>query len=146
MDLDPDLPPVWADEDLISQVILNMLTNAQHAITEQGTITLRSRRCLKASGPEPQAEPVPMIEISIIDTGCGIPDENLQRIFDPFFTTKNKGKGTGLGLSISYGIITAHGGTIEVESTVGTGTTFRIYLPIEPRPDDVQKNNNEEAQ
>ena len=86
-----------------------------------------------------------MVEISIIDTGCGIPEENLQRIFDPFFTTKEVGKGTGLGLSISYGIVTAHGGTIEVESRVGTGTTFRIYLPIEPRPDDAAKKNNEEA-
>jgi len=146
MDLDPYLPPVWVDEDLISQVILNMLTNAQHAITEKGKITIRSRRCLKASSPESNAEPVPMVEISIIDTGCGIPEENLQRIFDPFFTTKEVGKGTGLGLSISYGIVTAHGGTIEVESRVGTGTTFRIYLPIEPRPDDAVKKNNEEAQ
>jgi two-component system NtrC family sensor kinase len=82
MDLGPDLPPVWVDEDLISQVILNMLTNAQHAITEKGKITIRSRRCLKASSIEPNAEPVPMVEISIIDTGCGIPEENLQRIFD----------------------------------------------------------------
>ena len=146
MDLDPDLPPVWVDEDLISQVLLNMLTNAQHAITEKGKITIRSRRCLKASSPEPNAEPVSMMEISIIDTGCGIPEENLQRIFDPFFTTKEVGKGTGLGLSISYGIVTAHGGTIEVESRVGTGTTFRIYLPIEPGSGEAAKKNNEEAQ
>ena len=145
MDLDPDLPPVWADEDLISQVILNMLTNAQHAITEKGTITVRSRRCQKPTGPGPNAEPVPMVEVSVIDTGCGIPEENLQRIFDPFFTTKEVGKGTGLGLSISYGIITAHGGTIEVESKVGSGSTFRIYLPVEPRVDDAAEEKHEGA-
>ena len=87
-----------------------------------------------------------MVEIAIIDTGCGIPEENLQRIFDPFFTTKEVGEGTGLGLSISYGIITAHGGTIEVESTVSVGTTFRIYLPVEAHPDNMTNKNNEEVQ
>ncbi len=71
-----------------------------------------------------------MAEITITDTGCGIPESDLQRIFDPFFTTKGVGKGTGLGLSVSHGTIEAHGGTIEVESTVGKGTEFRIYLPV----------------
>jgi two-component system, NtrC family, sensor kinase len=146
MDLDRDLPEIWLDEDLISQVIMNMLTNAQHAIAEEGNITIRSRLKSKASGPKQDAKPVPMVEIAIIDTGCGIPSENLQRIFDPFFTTKEVGEGTGLGLSISYGIITAHGGTIEVESTVGVGTTFRIYLPIEAHPVDMANKSNEEVQ
>jgi two-component system NtrC family sensor kinase len=76
-------------------------------------------------------EPATMVEIAIADTGCGIPAENLQKIFDPFFTTKSVGKGTGLGLSVSHGTIEAHGGTIEVSSTVGEGTEFRIYLPLE---------------
>jgi two-component system NtrC family sensor kinase len=73
--------------------------------------------------------------IRISDTGCGIPEENVQRIFDPFFTTKEN-KGTGLGLSVSYGIIEGHGGSIEVESTVGKGTTFTIVLPLEQHWDD----------
>jgi signal transduction histidine kinase len=71
-----------------------------------------------------------MVEISVRDTGCGIAEADLPRIFDPFFTTKGVGKGTGLGLSISHGTVAAHGGEIEVESTVGAGTVFRVYLPI----------------
>jgi len=131
MDLDRDLPPVWVDADLIKQVIMNMLVNAQHAIEEKGSITVRSRRAQKALSTEPGAQSVATVELSIIDTGCGIPEKNLKRIFDPFFTSKQVGKGTGLGLSVSHGIVAAHGGTIEVESKVGEGSTFRIYLPLE---------------
>jgi two-component system NtrC family sensor kinase len=120
------------DADLIKQVIMNMLVNAQHAIEHEGSITVRSRRFPQPKSPEPGGQPVPMVEISIIDTGCGIPENNLKRIFDPFFTSKEVGKGTGLGLSVSHGIVRAHGGVIEVESTVGKGSTFRIYLPQEP--------------
>jgi two-component system NtrC family sensor kinase len=75
-----------------------------------------------------------MVEVSIADTGSGITPENLQRIFDPFFTSKGVGKGTGLGLSVSHGIVKAHGGAIEVDSTPGAGSTFHIYLPMEPPP------------
>jgi two-component system NtrC family sensor kinase len=132
MDLDRGLPPAWVDADQIKQVIMNMLVNAQHAIEEKGSITIRSRRVPEARNPQPGARPVPMIELSIIDTGCGIPEQNLKRIFDPFFTSKELGKGTGLGLSVSHGIVSAHGGSITVESTVGEGSTFRVYLPVEP--------------
>jgi two-component system NtrC family sensor kinase len=121
MDLDPELPRVWVDADLVKQVIMNMLVNAQHAIEEKGAITVRTRRA-----------PGERVEISIIDNGCGITERDLQRIFDPFFTTKGVGKGTGLGLSVSHGIVQAHGGTIEVASKPGEGSTFRVYLPIEP--------------
>ena len=71
-----------------------------------------------------------MAEIVIEDSGCGIREEDLSKIFDPFFTTKGVGKGTGLGLSVSHGTIVAHGGQIEVESTVDVGTKFTIYLPL----------------
>jgi two-component system NtrC family sensor kinase len=130
LDLDERLPAVWADEDLIKQVIMNLLVNAQHAIEEDGTITVRTRERAQYPGSDPNAAPVAMAEITIRDTGCGIEQEHLQRIFDPFFTTKGVGKGTGLGLSVSHGTIEAHGGTIEVESEVGEGTEFRIYLPL----------------
>lgn len=130
IDLDPDLPPVWVDEDQVKQVIMNMLVNAQHATEGGGSIVIRSRRCPESVSPEPGAKPVEMVEISIIDTGCGIPERDLQRIFDPFFTSKGVGKGTGLGLSVSHGIVKAHGGTIKVESTVDKGSAFRVYLPI----------------
>jgi two-component system NtrC family sensor kinase len=132
MDLDPNLPPVWVDQDLTRQVVMNMLVNAQHAIEEKGSITIRSRRCPEAKRAEFGRQQVSMVEISIIDTGCGIPEKDIHRIFDPFFTTKGPGKGTGLGLSVSHGIVAAHGGTIEVESKLGEGSTFRIYLPMDP--------------
>lgn len=130
VDLDKDLPAIWIDEDLIKQVFMNILVNAQHAIEGEGTITVRSRLCPEYRNTKAGGQQVPMIEVSITDTGCGIPQEHLQRIFDPFFTTKAVGKGTGLGLSVSHGTVRAHGGEIEVESTVGKGSEFRIYLPV----------------
>jgi two-component system NtrC family sensor kinase len=128
--LDRTLPPIWIDADQIKQVIMNMLVNAQHAVEEKGSITVSTRRSLDPRAPA--GEPKPMVEISIVDTGCGIPETNLRRIFDPFFTSKDVGKGTGLGLSVSHGIVEAHGGLIEVESKVGEGSTFRIFLPLTP--------------
>ena len=136
MDLDAQLPPVWIDADLIKQVIMNMLVNAQHAIEVAGSISIRTRRCPAPKSPGPGMPSVPMVEMAVIDTGCGIPAQNLKRIFDPFFTSKGVGKGTGLGLSVSHGIVKAHGGAIEVESKVGEGSTFRVYLPIMPPPED----------
>jgi two-component system NtrC family sensor kinase len=128
--LDRTLPPIWIDADQIKQVIMNMLVNAQHAVEEKGSITVSTRRSLDPRAPAD--EPKPMVEISIVDTGCGIPETNLRRIFDPFFTSKDVGKGTGLGLSVSHGIVEAHGGLIEVESKVGEGSTFRVLLPLTP--------------
>jgi two-component system NtrC family sensor kinase len=130
LDLDEQLPAIWIDEDLIRQVIMNILVNAQHAIEGEGNITIRTRVLPEYKGSKPGVRQVPMVAISITDTGCGIPEADLQRIFDPFFTTKGVGKGTGLGLSVSHGTVEAHGGVIEVDSVVGEGTEFRIYLPI----------------
>ena len=138
-ELDDKLPAIFIDENLIKQVIMNMLVNAQHAIEGDGQITIRTRLLSPDECPESITEPGEMAEIAIIDSGCGIPDGDLQRIFDPFFTTKGVGKGTGLGLSVSHGTIESHSGTIEVESIVGKGTEFRIYLPVDGSGD--QRSN-----
>jgi two-component system NtrC family sensor kinase len=139
-DLDPKLPEIWGDDDLIKQVILNILVNAQQAIDGEGKITVQSRlRMVRAAGA-PGGEPQRCVEVAISDTGCGIPEANLQRIFDPFFTSKEVGKGTGLGLSVSYGIVKAHGGQIKVESVVGEGSVFRVCLPVEPPTGDIERN------
>ncbi len=130
VDLDRTLPPVWIDADQIKQVVMNMLVNAQHAVEEKGSITITTRRMTDPRTPA--TEPKPMVAISIVDTGCGIPEKNLKRIFDPFFTSKDVGRGTGLGLSVSHGIVEAHGGLIEVQSKVGEGSTFRVFLPLSP--------------
>ena len=128
MESDAELPPLHADADLIKQVLMNILVNAQQAITGPGRITVRTRAHAARRLPL-RSETQPVVEIAVTDTGCGIAKADLQRIFDPFYTSKEVGKGTGLGLSVSYGIVKAHGGQIEVESTVGAGTTFRVFLP-----------------
>lgn len=107
----------------INQVFMNLLVNAAQAISGHGLITLRSGT----------ADRLAWVEIE--DSGCGIPDDSLKRIFDPFYTTKPVGQGTGLGLSISYGIVKKHRGRIEVASTLGAGTRFRVWLPIEQPSD-----------
>ena len=133
LDLDPSLPPIWVDEDQVKQVIMNLLVNAQHATERGGGITVRTRRSA-AEADRGSGETSAMAEIAVIDTGCGIADKDLQRIFDPFFTSKEVGKGTGLGLSVSHGIVKAHGGSIRVQSALGAGSTFTVYLPLGPIP------------
>lgn len=117
-DYSPDLPQVLADFDHMSQVLLNLTLNACQAMPEGGTLTLRLRA--KAN----------LVELSVQDTGVGIPQEQLSKIFDPFFTTKPVGEGTGLGLTVVHGIIQEHSGTIRVDSVPGQGTTFIVSLPI----------------
>jgi two-component system NtrC family sensor kinase len=129
--LDPALPPIWGDADLIKQVVLNIVVNATQAIEGQGQIVVQTRRIDDTEHLGSDGQPESMVELSVHDTGCGIPEGNLKRIFDPFFTTKEVGKGTGLGLSVSYGIVRAHHSTIKVESVMGEGTTFRIRLPVQ---------------
>jgi two-component system, NtrC family, sensor kinase len=127
LDLDETLPQIEAVPSAINQVILNLVVNAAHAIgdvvgpnnTTRGTIKIATRR----DGPD--------VEMTIADTGCGIPPEHLERIFDPFFTTKKLGKGTGQGLAIARRmVVDRHGGSIDVTSERNKGTTFRVRLPI----------------
>lgn len=143
MDLDPDLPQVLVDYDLIKQVIMNILVNAKQAIEEHGNILVQTRFHEGRKMPGSGDQLTPTIEVAISDTGCGIPKADLQRIFDPFFTSKEVGKGTGLGLSVSYGILQSHGGEIKVESTVGEGSTFRIFLPTNLPVRDIERNTRE---
>lgn len=112
------LPPVECVLSQLNQVFMNLLMNAAHSIVTKGTITIRT------GAVEDK------VWIEIADTGTGISAEDLKSIFVPFFTTKPVGRGTGLGLSVSYGIIQKHHGRIEVESLVGKGSTFRVWLPI----------------
>jgi two-component system NtrC family sensor kinase len=120
-----DLPAAQCDVQQIQQVVLNLLLNAAEATHS------RSERRLKVATFAGKGTVVLMVS----DNGEGIPPENVSKIFDPFFTTKSEGKGVGLGLAVSYGIIEAHGGEIEVKSTVGEGTTFTVTLPLEhPAP------------
>ena len=120
--LSPVLPMVRGNPGQLKQVFMNIIVNAAEAMSGGGTLTIKT-----APSDDQKA-----VYIDFVDTGEGIPPENLTRIFDPFFTTKELGKGTGLGLSTSYGIIDEHGGRIDVKSQVGKGTTFRIELPAGP--------------
>ncbi len=119
--LDPSIPPFLFDPSQIRQVLTNMVVNACQAMEPKGGGTLKiATRRLNSD----------WVEIEITDTGIGIPEEHLPRIFDPFFTTKEPGKGTGLGLAVCHGIVSQHGGEIDVRSKVGEGTTFKVKLPI----------------
>ncbi len=110
----------------LNQVLLNLLANAAHAIDGPGRITIRTR-CEENA-----------VRIEVEDTGCGIAPEHLERVFEPFFTTKDVGAGTGLGLAISYGIVEQHGGSFDVSSRVGEGSTFTVRIPTSDAHDELQ--------
>jgi signal transduction histidine kinase len=130
-DLAGDLPPVVANANQIQQVIINLLINAQQAMGDRGgSVKVVSRRVDERS-----------IEITVADTGPGIPPEIQSRVFEPFFTTKPSGRGTGLGLSVSFGIIRDHKGEISLSSVPGEGATFTIALPA-ARENDAQESTD----
>ena len=112
------VPDVEGLPSRLNQVFLNLVVNAGQAIEQGGTITLSAEDL----GGE--------VAVHVEDTGCGIPPENMKRLFEPFFTTKPVGQGTGLGLSVTYAIVRKHGGRIEVDSEVGKGTRFTVFLPV----------------
>ena len=114
-----ELPEIQCVPSQLNQVFMNLLMNAAQAIEEHGRITVTTGRV----GDE--------VFVSVRDSGCGIPPDELHRLFDPFFTTKPVGSGTGLGLSISYGIVERHNGRIEVDSTPGQGSEFKVWLPLQ---------------
>jgi PAS domain S-box-containing protein len=134
MHIDEKAGPVRIDPTQMHQVLMNLSTNAFHAMEDQcGKLDIRLRRVeLDAAGvsARPEARPGAYVELAIGDTGPGIPTELIDRIFDPFFTTKELGKGTGMGLSIVHGIVKSCEGFVTVDSVPGQGSTFHVFLPI----------------
>jgi nitrogen-specific signal transduction histidine kinase/CheY-like chemotaxis protein len=134
-DLTTNIPLIYADRTQIHQTLLNLCVNARDAITgkkQHGIISLATNMVLGADirAKFPAAIEEQYLHISITDNGMGMSEEIKRKIFDPFFTTKEIGKGTGLGLSVAYGVIESLSGFIDVESSVGIGTTFHLYIPI----------------
>jgi len=121
-----NLPPVKLDRSQFQSVLINIIINALDATEPGGNVTVYTATGLSGNGAGRKG-----IEITIADTGCGIPPENLDKLFDPFFTTKATGQGTGLGLSVSLGIVQRHGGNIRVQSESGKGSRFFIWLAID---------------
>ncbi|HEY0836370.1 MAG TPA: ATP-binding protein [Azospirillum sp.] len=129
-DLAPDVWPVEVDRAQMELAVLNLAVNARDAMPGGGTLEVRTRNVTFDGGAKaPDGLRGEFVALSLTDTGCGIAPEVCERVFDPFFTTKDVGKGTGLGLSQVYGFATQSGGTVTVDSTVGRGTTFTLYLP-----------------
>ena len=120
------LPILTLDRNQLQSVLVNLIINALDAMEHGGNIMISTGISLSASDTGTKG-----VEIAVTDTGCGISPEDLDKLFEPFFTTKEVGKGTGLGLAVSYGIVQRHGGTVRVQSEVGRGSTFTIWLPVE---------------
>ncbi|MDD2764267.1 MAG: PAS domain-containing protein [Opitutaceae bacterium] len=130
-----DLWAVIGDSTQLQQLLLNLAVNARDAMPEGGTLTFAADNLevdAQHAGTSPEAKPGPYVVLAITDTGTGMPPEIRDRIFEPFFTTKEVGRGTGLGLSTVHAIVKSHGGFLNVNSEVGHGTTFKIFLPADP--------------
>lgn len=139
---------VFVDPTRLQQVLMNLAVNARDAMPGGGSIQFELENLQIGEFDEMPAtylSPGDWVRLSIIDTGIGIPPENLQRVFEPFFTTKDVGKGTGLGLSQVYGIVKQHGGYIDIDSKVGEGTTFHIFFP-KYRAESSEKEDHKELE
>jgi signal transduction histidine kinase len=125
-----DVPPIEADTAMLEQIVLNLAVNARDAMPRGGELEIS----IDTVEAVIEGDTRIYARLRVRDTGCGIPPESRARIFEPFYTTKEVGKGTGLGLATVFGIVKQHGGMIDVESEVGQGTTFTIYLPRTDKP------------
>ncbi len=122
LNLEPGLPWALIDRNQIKQVLINLVNNALYAMPGGGVLAIETRQSTRHGAP--------FLALSVRDSGVGISAENLERIFEPFFTTRGDQGGTGLGLSVTYGIVTEHGGTIEVESRENEGSVFTVLFPM----------------
>ena len=151
IEIDPDEYIVEADPTRIQQVLMNLVVNARDAMQEGGVLRVGVSSVIVKEDdddddiPTPGMTPGKWFCLSVKDTGSGIPDDILPHIFEPFFTTKSAGKGTGLGLSQVWGIVVQHEGFIRVESTIGEGTEFCVYLPIRQEAEDIQARYSDDA-
>ncbi|MEM5786075.1 MAG: ATP-binding protein [Syntrophobacteraceae bacterium] len=125
---------ILADPVQIHQILMNLCTNAHHAMRERGgVLEVRSVSVdfgQGAAAVHPDLKAGPYVNVSVRDTGCGMDEATMARIFDPYFTTKDKGVGTGLGLAVVHGLMQQHGGAISVESEPGKGSVFNLYFPV----------------
>ena len=153
MRYDREIPCIEADIGMVEQIIMNLAVNSRDAMPKGGKLSVATRSVAVNEAyarQNTEARPGQFVCLSVTDTGCGIDPKALQKIFEPFFSTKEVGKGTGLGLATVYGIVKQHRGWIEVESEVGKGTTFKIFLPGTAQtkvsaPESVSKPSKPEA-
>ncbi len=142
---------VVGDPNQMQQVVMNLAINARDAMPDGGTLTIRTRTCRLPSPEADQTQelaPGQYCQILVTDTGTGMPEDVRARVFEPFFTTKEQGKGTGMGLATVYGIVQNHGGAIDLQSTVGEGTTFAVTLPCsteDAKPETLPAGDQPEA-
>ncbi len=126
--LDPSIPPVQGDENLLTRLFLNLVKNAREAISHDGEVLIETRIAANYHMTGPGRRSSPMVDITISDNGCGILPDEMDRIFTPYFTTKSKG--SGLGLAIAQKIVEDHHGLLQIDSTPGQGTTMTVSLPL----------------
>jgi signal transduction histidine kinase len=132
-DVAPNLPAVMADLEMVEQILLNLVLNARDAMNTGGQLTIRATEARfggDGQSIKSNQKPGRFIRLSVTDTGSGMDTAIINRLFEPFFTTKDVGKGSGLGLATVHGMVDQHQGWIEVDSKIGKGTTFDIYLPV----------------
>ncbi|MCM2265420.1 MAG: ATP-binding protein [Desulfuromonadales bacterium] len=128
LSLDPSIPPVHGDESLLTRLFLNLIKNAGEAVDGSGRIDIECKISAEYHMTTPGNKPSPLVVVRVRDTGCGIPQEDLERIFTPYYTTKTKGN--GLGLAICQKIVEDHRGFLKVTSTPGEGTEISVWLPL----------------
>jgi two-component system, cell cycle sensor histidine kinase and response regulator CckA len=144
VNIETELMKIKADPGQIDQIIMNLVVNARDAMPNGGYLTIKTNNILISGNDitkHPSGSPGKFVCLEVSDTGTGISDEILPQIFDPFFTTKDLGKGTGLGLSVVYGVVKQNNGWIELETKIGIGTSFKIFLPgLEKTSSEVETN------